>query len=746
MDNIATFVQYNGFWNDKLQYTDFAVKGLIIPRECNISNLQQLLARQLEIDLEETYVQIKYQVKENYPPIIIQDNDSLDFYFQMRSKTTDPTQFPICIETHKKIRDISFYVSSSRSIQQNVDRNAEICDQQEYSVNALNSTNVDNSNSVSNMFQYAIDMGNQLDEDQEVQSQYVESMLINEIKPTEIEEGQKYKDKHTLKTILSIYAINNHFQFRSYKSCKIEYIAICNEHGCDWRLRASRNKKSTAFVVRKFNNVHSCKVGERMANKRQATSNLIGHFIKNKYSNVKTVYTPADIIRDMKNEYGVDLAYQTAWRSKEKGLELTRGHPAESYQLLPSYLHALKTTNPGSVAELETIEKRFLYVFISLNASIKGWGFCKPVMVVDGTFLKVAYGGTLLTAATQDAANKIFPLAFCVVDSENDDSWEWFFKKIRETFGMREGMCIISDRHKSIENAIEKIYPEANHGICTYHLFNNVKARYKRAKGEIREHFFGAAKAYTLEQFNKHMEELDKYDPKIREYLTDIGFKKWTTLHSSSNRYSTMTSNIAESLNATNIAARELPITTMLEFLRSLVQKWSHANRNCARSLKTDMTRVAEEILNENYIRSLHLTVTPAADNLYTVTKTKTPFSVDLERGTCCCRRFQTDKIPCAHAIAVIRKYNKDPLLYCSKYYMKETYINTYGSTVYPMTNKSTWNTPQEVNDVIVLPPESRTKSGRPKKKRILAGNEKRLKNKCAVCKKVGHNKKTCKR
>ncbi|XP_050215326.1 protein FAR1-RELATED SEQUENCE 5-like [Mercurialis annua] len=468
-----------------------------------------------------------------------------------------------------------------------------------------------------------------------------------------------------------------------------------------------------------------------MADKRQATYDLVGNFIKDKYSNFKTVYTPADIIRDMKKEYGVELSYQTAWRSKERGLELTRGHPADSYKLLPSYLHALKTTNPGSVAELETREDRFLYVFISLNASIKGWGFCKPIIVVD---------------ATQDAANKIFPLAFCVVDSENDASWEWFFNKLRETFGVREGMCIISDRHDSIKKAIENVFPEAHHGICTYYLFNNVKARYRRAKGEIREQFFGAAKAYTIEQFEKHMAELDKFDPKIREYLTEVGFKKWTTVHSTSNRYSTMTSNIAESLNATNIAARELPITTMLEFLRSLVQKWTHANRNCARSLKTDMTKVAEDILNESYIRSLNLTVSPANDNIYTVTKTKTPFSVNLDTQTCCCRRFQTHKIPCAHAVAVIRKYNKDPLFYCSKYYMKETYVNTYIHTVYPMTNKSTWNTPQEVKDIIVLPPESRTKSGRPKKKRIVAGHEKRSKNTCTVCKKKGYNKKTCKR
>ncbi|XP_050233550.1 uncharacterized protein LOC126682035 [Mercurialis annua] len=274
---------------------------------------------------------------------------------------------------------MSIYVSSSRSTHHNENTIEDICQQKDQS------TNNDDSNSVSSIFQYANDMGRMLNEDQEVQSPYMGSLVIDEIKEMEIEEE------------------------------------------CQWRLRASRSKKTDMFIVRKFNKEHTCKVADRMADKRQATSKLIGNFIKDKYTNFKTVYTPADIIRDMKKEYGVELSYQRAWKSKEKGLDLTRGNPAESYQLLPSYLHALKTTNPGTVTELETRENRFLYVFISLNASIKGWGFCKPIIVVDGTFLKAAYGGTLLTAATQDAANKIFPLAFCVVDSENNESWEWFF-------------------------------------------------------------------------------------------------------------------------------------------------------------------------------------------------------------------------------------------------------------------------------------------------------------------------------
>ena len=59
--------------------------------------------------------------------------------------------------------------------------------------------------------------------------------------------------------------------------------------------------------------------------------------------------------------------------------------------------------------------------------------------MVDGTFMKSSYGGTLFTASTMDASNNIFPLAFGVGDSENDEAWQWFFTKLRESYGAREG-------------------------------------------------------------------------------------------------------------------------------------------------------------------------------------------------------------------------------------------------------------------------------------------------------------------
>ena len=165
-----------------------------------------------------------------------------------------------------------------------------------------------------------------------------------------------------------------------------------------------------------------------MGNHHHVTTSMIVDCIKSKYSSLKTVYTPADIIRDMQKDYGVSISYMKAWRSKETALEFIRGKPEESYSFLPSFLYMIEKTNRGSVVDLKTNnENRFLYVYMSLQASIHGWQPCIPVIVVDGTFLKTKFGGMLLIASTQDAAGKIFLIAFAVVDSENDSSWIWFF-------------------------------------------------------------------------------------------------------------------------------------------------------------------------------------------------------------------------------------------------------------------------------------------------------------------------------
>ena len=61
-----------------------------------------------------------------------------------------------------------------------------------------------------------------------------------------------------------------------------------------------------------------------------------------------------------------------------------------------------------------------------------GFAYCYPVLGLDGAYLKGKYFGILLNATAVDANGSLFPLAFAVVDAENDDNWAWFVELLLE--------------------------------------------------------------------------------------------------------------------------------------------------------------------------------------------------------------------------------------------------------------------------------------------------------------------------
>lgn len=80
----------------------------------------------------------------------------------------------------------------------------------------------------------------------------------------------------------------------------------------------------------------------------------------------------------------------------------------------------------------------------------------------------------MLVATAQDGDSHVYPLAFGIVDAENEASWEWFFNRLTSIVSDDPSLVVISDRCASIAKAVAKVYPLAQRGICTYHLRKNV--------------------------------------------------------------------------------------------------------------------------------------------------------------------------------------------------------------------------------------------------------------------------------
>ncbi|XP_049346812.1 uncharacterized protein LOC125811352 [Solanum verrucosum] len=75
------------------------------------------------------------------------------------------------------------------------------------------------------------------------------------------------------------------------------------------------------------------------------------------------------------------------------------------------------------------------------------------------------------------------------------------------------------------------------------------------------------AKAYRKEDFDKLMTKVVKVDHRVKDYLEDVGYEKWSRVHSPVNRGRMMTSNITECINGYPVEARQLPILVFLERL-----------------------------------------------------------------------------------------------------------------------------------------------------------------------------------
>ncbi|XP_060190798.1 uncharacterized protein LOC132620107 [Lycium barbarum] len=666
MSTVSSLLRHSGNWNTENCYVNFKINVVAFREYSTYIDLLQAVATQWNIDMQLKNIYIKYIVEGNDTPMEIHNDMSVRVYVELKKENKQLAMYPLCITTTDK--SVDNCVSGESCIEGGV-----------LQIGYIKQTN-DMETVVSG------DLASSSCGNAVVVFENDTNLVISYKNQKEVVVDQVYKDKDTLKAVMANYAISNRFNFRAERSNAISYTLVCVSEECDWKFRASSVGKSEMFWVREFRDKHTCPLKDKVYSQHHAKSWFIGGIVKPKVANHKRKYTPNNIAEDVRNDLGMDVSYMVAWRAKEKAMKDLMGEPSDSYKKLPGYLYITDKTYPGSHIRMrKSDENEFL-----------------PIVVVDGSHLKTAYNGTFVSASMLDGAGNILPLAYGVIDSENDRSWMWFFERFREAYGVRENMCIFSDRHESINKAVSRIYPNVPHYACIWHLWDNVCKKYKKSHDVLSPVFYAMAKAYTQEDFDEFMEKVEKADFRVAEYLELAGREKWAKVYATANRGWTMTSNIAECINRHLVAARELPIFDFLE------------------------------------------EVEPSTGYLYTIYDSGGCFIVNLDNKTCSCRMFQIDEIPCPHAWAVIKKKNLMADDYCSELFKPHIVVKTYDVAVDPLLDEREWKIPTYISEDVVLPPRYKRPPGRPKKKRdkplfeLLLGKKRHA---CNTCGQTGHNR-----
>ncbi|XP_072076596.1 uncharacterized protein [Arachis hypogaea] len=216
----------------------------------------------------------------------------------------------------------------------------------------------------------------------------------------------------------------------------------------------------------------------------------------------------------------------------------------------------LWTTNPGSIVQVGVIPMpesppQFHRFYVCLEACKKGFkAGCRPLIGLDGAFLKSLHGGQLLTACGQDANNHVFVIAYAFVDVENRDNWHWFLEMLQNDIGdyKENGWAFISDMQKG--------------------------------SIQLKELVWECARSRTISEFERNMKRVKVLNERAWAYLDKWPKESWTKSHFREGpKMDTICNNACESFNTRTKHDRGKPILTLAEEVRRIIMKSMIDNR-----------------------------------------------------------------------------------------------------------------------------------------------------------------------
>jgi len=332
-------------------------------------------------------------------------------------------------------------------------------------------------------------------------------------------------------------------------------------------------------------------------------------------------------------------------------------------------------------------------------------------------------------------------------------------------------LTFLSDRQKGIIEAVSDEFPGSPHGYCLKHLEQNFKNAGFKSK-ELCSQLWKIARTTIQEAFDSAVRDMQGMNPRAWEWLqANASPEHWVELFFEGRRYGHLTSNIAESLNAWLLSARELPVLPMLELIRHKLMKWFAERRHLEDAthglLVSKRAKEVQQIVNKRARRYRYLQST---DTVYEVQskETSSNYCIDLAARSCTCRDWRATGLPCGHACAVILALRQDPQLYAEAFYKLVEYKATYSNPIFQPTGVHGPDGEENFNwsdyliqmlqsgdddddsnseDADLLPPNTRRPVGRPKKKRIRRALEEDIPTrafKCSRCQELGHSRRTC--
>nr|XP_025611378.1 uncharacterized protein LOC112703991 [Arachis hypogaea] len=223
--------------------------------------------------------------------------------------------------------------------------------------------------------------------------------------------------------------------------------AVYKGENCGWVVYASRASEGNCWKLRKYPNLKHCEAAQYF-----------------------------------KSKCDLDLNKSSLTRALGDARTIVYGDAAAQYDMVRDYRLTLLKTNPGSTVSIgvrpypnPNEDPTFDRMYICLDGCKRGFKVgCRPLIGLDGAFLKAQHGGQILSAIGQDANNNIYVIAYAIVSIENTENWRWFLKLLHQDLGdyKQHGL-------QGLIHAVQDVFPNVHHRFCVWHVWRNFNKQWK---------------------------------------------------------------------------------------------------------------------------------------------------------------------------------------------------------------------------------------------------------------------------
>ncbi|KAH7864281.1 hypothetical protein Vadar_027766 [Vaccinium darrowii] len=582
--------------------------------------------------------------------------------------------------------------------------------------------------------------------------------------------GQLFDSSDLFKQAITVFAAANKFSFRFLDNSRTYYRIVCDVKGCPWKLTARCEGTELVRVI-SLKKEHAHNASDASTYKATIRSKQVGLLFKNAILD-KPEFRPRDICNDFEHAFQCRLTYRQGWRAKERAKEFINGPPSSSFHLVPWLCRRLVESIPDTRAIwTSTDEGKFKQLFVSYGPSIAGFHKgCRPILKLDACFLTGYYRGHCLSASAHDANDGLYPLAYAIVSSENDNDWLWFLVNLKEVLQGRQ-VVLVTDRNHSLLNGIIKVIGGGGGGECNAwclrHLRENFStfASSKGLKADRRKAALklvnDLAYARTDEIFKLHLRRLYGMNEHLGKWVEDNNSMHWSNAYFPFQRWDKMYTNLAECFNNWIMPLRDMDI---IQFMTGHVLKVTDIlvrKRVAIQSWKLPVGDKIEEDIKKNQFvarKYMHRPTSPTEFIVYNTARKM--FAVKLIPRTCSCLAWKMSGVPCAHACRAIENSGFSIYDMVDPFLRKEMQQVIYDNTMSPVplhdmpplsslgpSHETNYTTVQgdSCTDPVLNPPSTKRQAGRPKKRRIESQTQEKGTVFCSRCRKPSHNRSTCK-